>query len=230
MKTTTTELPTHIVRVEESWPIERLVPYEKNAKKHDPKQVEKIAESIRGHGWTTRIVVEEDGTIIAGHGRRLAAMMLLQKSVPVTVLKGITKEQARALRLIDNKVQEGGYDTNLLAEELRDLVVDLEMDLTSFFDARDLDFAIDDLGEIDLGSLSDDISGEVLAQTERTQAEIVDSDKGSVPVSKALGFQSLTGAQARTVKQFVAMLEAETGLTGADALVAFAREFSGAAA
>lgn len=230
MKTTTTELPTHIVRSEEDWPIESLIPYEKNAKKHDPKQVAKIAESIRMHGWTSRIVVDEDGEIIAGHGRRLAAISLSQKTVPVTVLQGITKEQARALRLIDNKVQEGGYDTGLLAEELRDLVVDLDMDLTSFFDTRDLDFAIEDLGEIDLGSLSDDISGEVMAQTERTQNEIVESDSGAVPVSKVLGFSSFTGAQARTVKQFVALLESETGLTGADALAAFAREFSGAAA
>lgn len=228
--TTTTELPSHIVRSEEDWPIERLTPYEKNAKKHDAKQVAKIAESIRQHGWTTRIVVEPDGTVIAGHGRRLAAISLAQKIVPVTVLNGITKEQARALRLIDNKVQEGGYDTGLLAEELRELVVDLDVDLTSFFDARDLEFAIEDLGEIDLMSLSDDISGEVLAQTERTQNEIVESDNGSVPVSKALGFNSFTGAQARTVKQFVALLEAETGLVGADALAAFAREFSGEAA
>jgi len=219
-----------IIRIEEEWPIDRLIPYERNAKKHEPKQVAKIAESIRLHGWTTRIVVEEDGTIIAGHGRRLAAISLSQKTVPVLVLKNLSKEQARALRLIDNKVQEGGYDTDLLSEELRDLVVGMEVDLSSFFDVRDLDFAIDDLGEIDLDSLSDDISGEVLAQTERTQAEIIESDSRSVPVGKVLGFNTVTSAQARTIKQFVAMLEAETGLTGADALAAFAGEFSGAAA
>lgn len=228
--TTTPELARHIDRSDEVWPVESLIPYEKNAKKHDPKQVAKIAESIRLHGWTTRIVVDGDGEIIAGHGRRLAAISLHLKNVPVTVLRGITKEQARALRLIDNKVQEGGYDTDLLSQELRDLVVDLEVDLSGFFDARDLEFAIEDLGEMDLGSLSDDISTEVLEQTERTQKEIVDSDAAEVPVAKVLGFKSFTSEQARVIKQLVATLETETGLTGADAIVAFAREFSGAAA
>lgn len=228
--TTTPELARHIDRSDEVWPVESLIPYEKNAKKHDPKQVAKIAESIRLHGWTTRIVVDGDGEIIAGHGRRLAAISLHLKNVPVTVLRGITKEQARALRLIDNKVQEGGYDTDLLSQELRELVVDLEVDLSGFFDARDLEFAIEDLGEMDLGSLSDDISTEVLEQTERTQKEIVDSDAAEVPVAKVLGFKSFTSEQARVIKQLVATLETETGLTGADAIVAFAREFSGAAA
>lgn len=146
------------------------------------------------------------------------------------VLKGITKEQARALRLIDNKVQEGGYDTALLAEELRELVVDLDVDLTAFYDDRDLNFAIDDLGEINLDSLSDDISTEVAEQTERTQTEIVESDKSSVPTGKVLGFTSFTSEQARVVKKFVAIVEAETGLQGADALVAFAAQFTGEAA
>lgn len=231
MATTSTELPSNIVRSEETWPVSRLVPYEKNAKKHEPKQVAKIAESIKVHGWTTRIVVEEDGTIIAGHGRRLAAISIDPAcEVPVLVLKGITKEQARALRLIDNKVQEGGYDTALLADELRELVVDLDVDLSAFYDERDLNFAIDDLGEINLDSLSDDISTEVAEQTERTQTEIVESDKSSVPTGKVLGFTSFTSEQARVVKKFVAIVEAETGLQGADALVAFAAQFTGEAA
>lgn len=221
----TTEQPAGIVRAEETWSVDRLVPYDKNAKKHEPKQVAKIAASIEQHGWTTRIVVEEDGTIIAGHGRRLAALHLALDTVPVCVLKGISKDQARALRLIDNKVQEGGYDTDLLAEELRELHVDLAVDLTSWFDQRDLDFAIDDLGEIDFGSLASDISSEVLAQTEKTQAQIEETDTQTVPLSKAFGFSTVTGEQQRLIKRLLATLEAETGLTGADALCAFAREF-----
>lgn len=225
---TTTELPNNILRLEEDWPLERLVPYELNAKKHDPKQVAKIAASIKANGWTTRIIVEEDGTIIAGHGRRLASIELNLPTVPVLVLKGMTKEQARALRLIDNKVQEGGYDTDLLAQELRELHVDLDVDMGAWFDQRDLDFAIDDLGEIDLGSLTADISGEVIEQTEKTQAQIEDTDTQTSPVSKALGFNTVTGAQLRSIKRFIGAIEAETGLTGAEALCAFAREFEAA--
>lgn len=228
MATTTTDLLSGITRVEDFWPVGELKPYAKNAKKHDPKQVAKIAESIRQHGWTSRIVIDEDGEIIAGHGRRLAAISIDPKmKVPVLVLEGITKEQARALRLIDNKVQEGGYDTGLLSEELRELVVDLDVDLSAFYDDRDLNFAIDDLGEIDLGALSEDISTEVVAQTERTANEIEQSDKTSVPVGKVLGFNSLSSEQARTVKQFIAIIEAETGLQGAEALTVFAGQFTG---
>mgnify|MGYP006390400863 FL=1 len=149
---------------DEVWGIDRLIPYAANSKKHDAKQVAKIAASIRKHGWTSRILVEPDGTVIAGHGRRLAAIDLLQEKVPVTVLHGITKEQAKALRLIDNKTAEGGHDTGLLSQELRELVLEDGMDMGEFFDARDLSFALDDLGELDLDSLSDDIGPEVTAQ------------------------------------------------------------------
>lgn len=229
MTTTTTDL-SGIKRQEETWAVTRLVPYERNAKKHDPKQVAKIAESIRMHGWTTRIVVEEDGTIIAGHGRRLASIQLGLETVPVLVLKGISKEQAAALRLIDNKVQEGGYDTDLLSLELKELHADLGLDMSKFFDERDLQFAIEDLGEIDLLSLSEDISFEVAEQTERTQNQIVEADTKLVPLTKVLGFSQVTGEQGRLIKHMLALIEKETGLQGADALTAFAREFEGEAA
>lgn len=191
------------VKLEESWRIDRLIPYEWNAKKHEPSQVKKIAASIRKHGWTTRIVVEEDGTIIAGHGRRLAAIELNQEFVPVTVLKGITKEQAKALRLVDNKVQEGGYDTELLSIDLRSLVVDDGVDMSEFFDTRDLNFAIDDLGVIDMNALSDDIGPEVAAQTARTEKEIQQADESEVNLGKAIGITKVTGDQARDLKSLI---------------------------
>jgi ParB-like chromosome segregation protein Spo0J len=55
----------------ERWPIERLVPYAKNARTHSPAPVDQIAASIREWGWTNPVLVAEDGTIIAGHGRVL---------------------------------------------------------------------------------------------------------------------------------------------------------------
>lgn len=230
MTTTTTDM-SNIQRLEETWTVTQLIPYERNAKKHEPAQVAKIAESIKMHGWTTRIVVDEDGVIIAGHGRRLAAMSIDPKcKVPVLVLKGITKEQAAALRLIDNKVQEGGYDTDLLSLELKELHVDLGLDMSKFFDERDLNFAIEDLGEIDLMSLSEDISFEVAEQTERTQSQIQEADGKPVQLTRVLGFSQVTGEQGRLIKRLMTTIENETGLTGAEALAAFAREFEGEAA
>lgn len=204
---------------DESWSIDRLVPYAGNSKRHDPKQVNKIAASIRKYGWTTRIVVEEDGTIIAGHGRRLAAIELLQEKVPVTVIKGITKEQARALRLIDNKTNEGGHDTALLSMELKSLVLDDGIDMGEFFDVRDLNFAIDDLGDMDLGSLSDDIAPEVAAQTSRTEKEIETTDENDVSLTKAIGISKITGTQSRELKRFIGEAQDFYNCTPAEALL-----------
>lgn len=204
---------------EETWSIDRLVPYAANSKRHDPKQVAKIAASIRKHGWTTRIVVEADGTIIAGHGRRLAAIDLLQEKVPVTVLYGISKDQAKQLRLIDNKVQEGGYDTALLSQELKELILEDGIDMSEFFDIRDLNFAIDDLGELDLDSLTADIAPEVAEQTSRTEREIVVSDEGEVSLTKAIGVSKISGTQSRELKRLIGEAQDHYNCDPAEALL-----------
>src|SRR5467141_1903476 len=67
----------------ERWPIERLMPYARNARTHSDAQVSQIAASIREWGWTNPVLVAEDGTIIAGHGRVLAARKLRIAHVPV---------------------------------------------------------------------------------------------------------------------------------------------------
>lgn len=204
---------------DEVWSIDRLIPYALNSKKHDPKQVAKIAASIAKHGWTTRIIVEPDGTVIAGHGRRLAAIDLMHEKVPVTVLHGISKEQARALRLIDNKTNEGGHDTALLSQELKELVLDEGIDMGDFFDVRDLSFAIDDLGDMDLDSLSPDIAPEVTAQTARTEAEIETKDEEGVSLTKAIGVSQISGAQARELKRFIGEAQDFYGCEPAEALL-----------
>lgn len=213
-------------RVEAVWDIDRLVPYAMNSKKHDPKQVAKIAASIEKHGWTSRIVVEPDGTIIAGHGRRLAAIDLLQEKVPVLVLEGISKEQAKALRLIDNKVQEGGYDTGMLSLELKELVLSDGVDMSSFFDARDLNFAIDDLGDLDMEMLSEDIAPEVAAQTTRTEHEIVSADEDEVALGKALGVNKIGAAQARELKKFIGSAQDHFECDPATAMLEAMREWA----
>lgn len=217
---------TDIKKVEEQWSIDKLVPYAMNSKKHEPKQVTKIAASIAKFGWTSRIVVEPDGTIIAGHGRRLAAIELMQENVPVVVLKGITKEQARALRLADNKVQEGGYDTGMLSAELKSLVLDDNFDMSDFFDVRDLSFAMEDLGELDLDSLSEDIGPEVIAQTTRTESEIEAADVSDVSLTRAIGITKITGEQARDLKQLLGAAQDAFSTDPASALLAAMNEWA----
>ncbi len=99
-----------------------LVPYARNARTHSPEQVDQIAASIKEWGWTTPILVDETGEIIAGHGRVLAAQKLKIADVPTMVAEGWTEAQKRAYVLADNKLAlNAGWDMELLKVELLDL-------------------------------------------------------------------------------------------------------------
>lgn len=116
------------------WPIEKLVPYARNARTHSSEQVAQIAASIKEWGWTTPVLVDEEGGIIAGHGRLLAAQRLQMTDVPVMVAAGWTDAQKRAYILADNKLAlNAGWDNELLGLELADLKgLDFDLDLTGF--------------------------------------------------------------------------------------------------
>lgn len=88
----------------ESWSIDRLRPYARNAKIHGTDQVAKIAASMAKFGWTVPCMVADDGELIAGHGRVLAAAMLGLKDVPVIRLSHLDEAERRAYRFADNKL------------------------------------------------------------------------------------------------------------------------------
>lgn len=92
----------------EAWPIERLKPYANNPKDHPPGQVAQIVASVLEYGWTIPILVDEEGEIIAGHGRLLAAIELELTEVTVIVARGWTEAQKRAYRIADNRLTELG--------------------------------------------------------------------------------------------------------------------------
>ena len=110
-----------------------IVPYAKNAKKHDNRQINNVAESIKQYGFVQPIVIDRDGVIVIGHCRALAAKKLGMKEVPCVCVDDLTPEQVNALRLVDNKSNESDWDFDLLTDELADL------DLSDF----DFDFGID---------------------------------------------------------------------------------------
>ena len=85
----------------ETWPLSRLQPYAKNAKAHGADQVAKIAASMAEFGWTVPCLVGDDGELIAGHGRVLAATQLGLTEAPVIVLGHLTEAQRRAYRIAD---------------------------------------------------------------------------------------------------------------------------------
>lgn len=118
----------------ERWPIEKLVPYARNARTHADEQVSQIAASIKEWGWTTPVLVDETGGIIAGHGRTLAAQRLKMTEVPVMVAKGWSDAKKRAYVIADNKLAlNAGWDNEMLALELGELQgMDFDLDLTGF--------------------------------------------------------------------------------------------------
>ena len=95
-----------------------LTPYARNARTHSGEQINQIVASIREWGWTNPILIDEDGTIIAGHGRVLAAEQMGLVEVPAMVARGWTDAQKRAYVIADNKLAENaGWDEALLKSE-----------------------------------------------------------------------------------------------------------------
>lgn len=120
----------------EQWPIEKLVPYAKNSRTHSEDQIAQLAASIKEWGFTSAILVDEDGGIIAGHGRVMAARKLGLASLPVMVAAGWTDAQKRAYVIADNKLAlNAGWDNELLALELGELGdAGFDLELTGFTD------------------------------------------------------------------------------------------------
>ena len=101
--------------------VKDLTPYGKNAKKHDAQQVANVANSIKRFGWQQPIVIDEQGVVVIGHCRLMAAKKLGLKEVPVTIASGLTEEEIRELRIADNKTNESPWDLALLAEDVEGL-------------------------------------------------------------------------------------------------------------
>src|SRR6185312_15420294 len=99
-----------------------LKPNPRNPRTHSKKQIKQIAESIRAFGFVVPVVVDENNTILLGHGRLAAALDLGLNEVPVIVLDGLSEAKKRALLLADNRVTENaGWDREILAIELPEL-------------------------------------------------------------------------------------------------------------
>ena len=114
--------------------LEDIVPYANNTKKHDETQIKNVAESIKKYGWVQPIVIDNDGTIVIGHCRALAAERLGIEEVPCVVVSDLTEDEINALRIVDNKTNESPWDFDLLSAELP------EIDLSDF----EFDFGIED--------------------------------------------------------------------------------------
>lgn len=130
----------------EMWDIDKIFPYDKNFKNHSPEQIDKLIENIRKTGWDVPIVVNAEGIIGKGHGRRLAAIKMGLKKVPVIVRRDLSDEDFRLLRISDNTISEigGGYDKYMMKLELDELMGfdSFDIDMTGLGMIMDLDAMI----------------------------------------------------------------------------------------
>lgn len=115
-----------------------LVPYAMNARTHSEDQVAEIMASIRKFGFTNPVLVDENGGIIAGHGRTLAAARLNMIQVPTITLAHLTEDEKRAYIIADNKLAtKAGWDMDLLSQELEYLASQgFDLELTGFQEAE----------------------------------------------------------------------------------------------
>jgi hypothetical protein len=130
-------------------PIRQLIPSARNARQHSDEQIEEIAASMSEFGWTMPILIDEAGSIIAGHGRVLAAEQLGIDQVPTMIARGWSEAQKRTYLIADNKLtMNASWDQALLRIELQDLA-SLGFDsLTGFSEAelREMGIGVEALG------------------------------------------------------------------------------------
>ena len=132
-----------------------LIPYAMNSRTHSEDQISKLAASIKEFGFLNPVIVDDEGGIIAGHGRVLAAKKLKMKAVPTIAAGHLSDAQKRAFVIADNRLAlDAGWDAELLTAELERLAED-DVDLSvTGFTVDELNEMLD-LGDEDLTGLGD---------------------------------------------------------------------------
>lgn len=134
-----------------------ITPYARNSRTHSDEQVAQVAASIKEFGWTNPILIDETSTIIAGHGRLMAAQRLGLSEVPTIRLEGLTDAQKRAYVIADNKLAlNAGWDSEMLAVEVEELLEQgFDLDLTGF-GAEEIDSLLAEANKVEEGLTDED--------------------------------------------------------------------------
>lgn len=155
-----------------------LTPYPRNGKRHPQDHLDRLAAQIDAHGFDQPIVVDPQGVIIKGHGRRLAALQLGLPTVPV-VVADLDEAQARAARLADNQLVSLDYDTRHLEKEL------------AWLRETDLDLALTGMDDVQIGRL---LAGEGERHRD-DQARVASAQAATADAGPAPGRHPQGGAQ-----------------------------------
>lgn len=203
-----------------------LIPYEKNAKKHDERQIKDLAAAITNRGFDQPITVDKHRVIITGHGRREAALLAGLTTVPVIVRDDLSESAVRAKRLEDNRLASIDYDAVRMQEELSDLLKDEDTEIYGF-DDRELKVFIEDLTEkMADDTLIDDLNEEAVRQREEHKSIAEEVAGGRTRIIDILGFKDVPTSDAIIVGDLLAWMEEETGLLGEAAFLAYAAQVS----
>lgn len=208
------QLPTEL------WDIDKIETYAKNTKVHSPAHIKKLKDSIKADGLFDALIVDHDGIIIAGHGRFEALVALGHLKVPVKHAAKLTKNQADAARISHNKTASTEYDSGFMAEELQRLLQADDVDITLLgFDEHELEMLVEDLGDMNMAAISEDLDEDIDAQDKETAEKVAATDASDERIVKAMGFNAIPIAAVKSVRRWIAEIEVETGLKGAEAFV-----------
>lgn len=145
-------------------PVSALIPDPRNARKHDRKQIERLAAAMREFGFTNPILVDERLQIIAGHARLEASVLVPLTEVPCVRVEGLSEAARKALAIADNKLGDmSEFDVEVLSATLAELeVLSFDIELTGF-DTAELDIMFD--AKLGIGSGAID-PADVLPETD----------------------------------------------------------------
>ena len=172
--------------------IGELIPYVNNSRTHPEKQIEQIASSMREFGFTAPILCDENNTVLAGHGRLLAAKKLKLDRVPVVRVEHLSEAQKKAYVIADNKIaMNSGWDLDLLNVELEFLSEsDYDMGLLGFETEeleKNMGLDVDEEeGEDDSDQIQEKWEIIITCENESHQTQLLDEFEGRDIACRAL--------------------------------------------
>ena len=163
------------IEIPENWvakdlkylPIEDLIPHARNSRVHTQTQIKKLQASMREWGWTVPVIVDENNSIIAGHGRVLAAEAEKIENIPCLVASGWSDAKKRAYVIADNKLTDvSHFDLSIVSDEMRELEdMGFDLSLTGFDQEEIEDLLNDDENPEDGLTDEDEIPAEPIVPT-----------------------------------------------------------------